>query len=101
MISFLKFLKEIVCIEPMKTKLVQGVYFRWMAVKLKSKMTELYTTHVTPQEENFISKHCNWNVLSRNCGGEFEIKRIYFVKESKHVKIGDNIYFICFSHSII
>ena len=33
-------------IEPLKTKLVQGVYFRWMAeIKIK-KMTELYTTHV-------------------------------------------------------
>ena len=54
MISFLKFLKELVGIEPMKTKLVQGVYFRWMAVKLKiQKMTELYTTHVTPREEKF------------------------------------------------
>ena len=47
--------KDIVWIEPMNTKLVQGVYCRWMAVKLKSKMTELYTTHVTPREEILLA----------------------------------------------
>ena len=35
--SCIKILKEIVLIEPMKVKLVQGVYIRWMVVELKSK----------------------------------------------------------------
>ena len=54
MISFLKFLKEIVCIEPMKTKLVQSVYFKWMAVKLKSQKWPNYTLHMLLHKKKIL-----------------------------------------------
>ena len=53
-----KILKDIVWIEPMKTKLVQGVYCRWMAVKLKSKNDRIVHNTCYSTRRNFISKHC-------------------------------------------
>ena len=54
-----KTLKEIVLIEPIKAKLVQGVYIRWMVLELKSKKLTHRTHHVLLQNyEKFIVNYC-------------------------------------------
>ena len=90
-----KILKEIVLIEPMKAKLVQGVYIWWMAVELKSKNEQIvYTTCYSKITKILLAIMAKGNVIFRKCGGKFEIGRIYFVKRNEHIKKATTFIFL-------